>query len=225
MIAKIFVGKAPPDRVEVLKKELTRLGLKLNHPDLLYIASDEKLGVQESKKISEFLSFKPFSGKIKGVVLEAGDNLTPQAQNSLLKILEELPENVFFLIGAKSEEALLPTIKSRCEVVFLESRIKPPKASLASSGNLESRDKFLSEIERLEEMTLEQRFLLIEKIDGKDQFLEELIYFYRQKLLKDPKYLDFSKKLLQAEEFHKHNVNLRGILEYLMLSIPTPGVG
>lgn len=209
MIAKIFAGKALQDRVEVLKKELTRLGLKLNHPDLLYITSDEKLGVQESKKISEFLSFKPFSGRLKGVVLEAGDNLTPQAQNSLLKILEELPESAFFLIGAESEENFLPTIKSRCEVVFLE-----PNNKIQVTSN-----KFSKEIEKLESMTLEQRFILIEKIEDKDKFLEELTSFYREKLIKDPKYLDFSKELLQAEEFHKHNVNIRGILEYLMLSL------
>ncbi len=209
MIAKVFISSSLPGRKNRLDQELVSLGLKLNHPDLLYISNEEKLGVEQTKRIFEFLSFKPYSAKNKGVVLESADNLTVQAQNSLLKILEELPEYVFFLMGAESEERLLPTIKSRCEVVFLESKIK----------NQKSKSEFPAVIQTLEKMTLEERFQLVEKIEDKDRFLEELILFYRQKLLNDPKYLNFSKKLLQVEEFHKHNVNLRGILEYLMLSL------
>lgn len=209
MIAKVFISENLEVRKNKLSEEFESLGLKLNHPDLLYISNKDKLGVEKTKVIKDFLNLKPYSANKKGVVLETGDDLTIQAQNSLLKILEELPENVFFLMGASSDESLLPTIKSRCELIFLET----------SDKSQESNGEFLSEIEKLEQMSLEQRFILIEKIEEKAKFLEELIYFYRQKLLKDSSYLKFSTKLLQAQSFHKHNVNIRSILEYLMLNL------
>ena len=56
-------------------------------------------------------------------------------------------------------------------------------------------------------------------LKDKSEFLHVLVSCFHQKL---PSYSDFSKELLQAEEWANANVNIRGILEYLMQVMPTP---
>ncbi len=65
--------------------------------------------------------------------------------------------------------------------------------------------------------SLEERFEYIEKLKNKEEFLATLTTYFHQKILEYP---DFTAKVLQAEKWHKQNVNIRAILEYLMLVMP-----
>lgn len=217
MLVKLFIN---PD-LELRKKTIDNLikrvccfaikesNLTLDHPDLLYFSDEEKLGVEQTKKIKEHLSLKPYSAKDRVVALISAHDLTTQAQNSLLKILEEPPLNSKIFLGASSENALLSTILSRCELIFLND-----------SGGVEL-PRMTMEIDRLFTMTIAQRFQFIESVTEKNQFLEELLVFFREKMKKDVSLVMFTKKLLQAEEWAKASVNIRGILEYLMLNFPS----
>jgi DNA polymerase III subunit delta' len=64
-------------------------------------------------------SLKPFPAKRKVFVIFDADSMNIQAQNALLKGLEEPPEHGFFLLTTADEAALLPTIRSRCQRVRL----------------------------------------------------------------------------------------------------------
>ena len=64
---------------------------------------------------------------------------------------------------------------------------------------------------------VEQRFEYIEKLKERQEFLHAMVQYFHKKL---PDYKDFAKELLQAEEWAEANVNIRGILEYLMLKMP-----
>lgn len=207
MLSKLLISADIASRREKIGEIIGDFGLKNPHPDLLYIEEGQKLGVKEAKEILDFLSFKPYSAKGRGVVLENAASLTIDAQNTLLKILEEPPIEALIILGVSSDRELLATVISRCQVENLESK--------AVSQELE----FAGEIGRLEEMSIEERFEVIEKIEEKDEFLEELVSFYQQKLQKDPKYLEFAKKLLEAQKWQRSNGNLRAILEYLMLNL------
>ncbi|KKQ83326.1 MAG: hypothetical protein UT04_C0033G0009 [Candidatus Daviesbacteria bacterium GW2011_GWF2_38_7] len=72
--------------------------------------------------------------------------------------------------------------------------------------------------------SFENRFEYVEKIKNKEEFLHCLVYFFRQEMLKNaykkPDVLQFLKELLPAEQWAKQNVNIRAILEYLMLVMP-----
>jgi DNA polymerase III subunit delta' len=212
MNSKIIISENLEELIENINlllqnQELTNLTNP--HPDLLYL-DQEKLGVTETKQVRQFLSVKPFSAKGRGVVILNAQNLTLDAQNSLLKTLEEPPLESLIILGVNNEHNLLPTILSRCEVIRVKGQELRGK---------DKKVKYLEQIKGLEEMTIDQKFGLIEKIEEKEQFLKELIHFYRQKLQTDPKYLEFVKQLLEAEKWEKQNVNLRAILEYLMLNM------
>lgn len=208
MLAKILIANDLGVIEEGINILLEEYGLKHIHPDLLKFEDQEKLGVEEVKKIREHLNLKPYSASLKAVVLVSAQNLTLAAQNALLKTLEEPPGEALIILGVDSDQALLPTIISRCQIEYLDQATQKGQA-----------EKFTDQIAKLENLSLEERFLFIEKTEDKEQFLKELVKYYRDKMQQDPKLINFIKELLQAEAWAKANVNKRAILEYLMLKL------
>lgn len=89
-----------------------------NYPDVKIIGP--KTGV-DSIKISQVremiseLAIKPYSGNWRVNIIDGAEKMTPEAQNSLLKSLEEpLSYNIFILVTSHPQ-AILPTIRSRCQ--------------------------------------------------------------------------------------------------------------
>lgn len=205
MIAKLLISPSVQKRAGAIEKILTGAGLKNPHPDLLYFPADSKLGIEQARKIKEHFSLKPYSAKGRMVVLEDASTLTVEAQNALLKTLEELSEQALFILGADSDSKLLPTVISRCQIIWVQG-----------TGD-RGQENYIEDIEKLLESSVEQRFDYVEKLKDRQEFLHQLINFFHKKL---PSYGEFTKELLQAEEWAKSNVNIRGILEYLMLVMP-----
>lgn len=207
MVAKILISPSLEFRVAETEKILSTVNLTPNHPDLLYLPNESKLGVEQAKKIREFLSFKPFQAKGRGVVLEDTSKFTPEAQNALLKTLEELPQDALFIMGAPNEHNFLPTVLSRCEVI----RLQLPKLQTKQLP------KLYEDIEKLIKADITERFEYIEKLKDRSEFLQALIKYFHQRL---PTNQGFTKELLEAEKWASSNVNIRAILEYLILIIP-----
>ena len=95
----------------------------LNHPDIIYVKHEKPttIGVDDVREgIIETVPIKPYSSRYKIYIMEEAQLLTPQAQNALLKTIEEPPEYVVFLLLTNSTDVLLPTILSRC--VMLEMK-------------------------------------------------------------------------------------------------------
>lgn len=94
----------------------------------LFPKDDERIKVADSNEIVIDAYEKPVNLQNKIYILQNFDDATEEAQNKLLKVLEEPPKNVYFLLSAKSEERVLPTIKSRCEKIkinpLLDEEIK-----------------------------------------------------------------------------------------------------
>ena len=88
-----------------------------NHPDIIYFQALEKppkYTIEDVRKqIVETVDLKPFQYDKKIYIIEKADTLNVQAQNALLKTLEEPPAHVMFLLLAERAEAFLPTILSR----------------------------------------------------------------------------------------------------------------
>ena len=210
MLAKILIHPNLDERLKIINQLLSQNNFKNPHPDLLYFSEDEKLGVEQAKKAREHFTLKPLMAKGRALVFEDASKFTLDAQNALLKTFEEPPEQALILLGASNESKILPTILSRCEVINLGE----------GGGGLGVGSKFDSDIEKLITARIKEKFEYIEKLEERDEFLQALVVYFREKLHKDQSNLEFTKKLLQAEEWAKANVNLRGILEYLMLEMP-----
>ncbi len=88
------------------------------HADVLVFPKAKKqLSVEESRFISSDSFVKPYEGDKKIYIINDGDRATIQAQNALLKTLEEPVNNVIFLFTVANDQNVLPTIKSRMKVV------------------------------------------------------------------------------------------------------------
>lgn len=83
----------------------------------IFPKGDERIKVADSNEIVVDAYEKPVNLENKIYILQNFDDATEEAQNKLLKVLEEPPKNVYFLLSAKSEERVLSTIKSRCDKI------------------------------------------------------------------------------------------------------------
>ena len=91
-----------------------------DYVDIIHYKSNKaSFGVDEVRKIIEEVNKKPFEGDKKVIIIHEGHKLTAQAQNALLKTIEEPPKGVYIILLSESLEVLLDTIKSRCQIYKL----------------------------------------------------------------------------------------------------------
>lgn len=84
-----------------------------------YRCKKASFGVDDVREIVEEINKKPFEGDKKVIIIYDGNKLTVQAQNALLKTIEEPPKGVFIILLCESLELILDTIKSRCQIYKL----------------------------------------------------------------------------------------------------------
>ena len=72
------------------------------------------ISIEETREIIDFFNKSSINNKPKIFFLEGAENLNKSSSNSILKVLEELPENNYFFISHIENKKLLETIKSRC---------------------------------------------------------------------------------------------------------------
>ena len=90
------------------------------HPDIHVILHEDKKKVTTVEQVRDVINdayVKPFENEKKVYIFRYGDDITQQAQNALLKILEEPPAYAVFIILAENTNSLLATIRSRCSTI------------------------------------------------------------------------------------------------------------
>ncbi|WP_173931776.1 DNA polymerase III subunit delta' [Chelativorans sp. Marseille-P2723] len=106
-----------------------RLAAQGAHPGLLHLTRpfDERakkfrtvITVDEIRRVSRFLSLTPADGGYRVVIIDPAEDMNLSAANALLKNLEEPPPRTLFMLVAHAPGRLLPTIRSRCQVLKLE---------------------------------------------------------------------------------------------------------
>ncbi len=92
-----------------------RKALKGIHPDIYVLdRGDEMIKVDDIRALGATAAVYPNDGERKAYVIKHADNMNKNAQNALLKLLEEPPSFVSFILCAESRNKLLDTILSRC---------------------------------------------------------------------------------------------------------------
>lgn len=97
--------------------------LEQNHPDVEYYGGDgsrRSFHIDTIRKLRQNAWLLPGEAPCRVCVLCGAENMTDQAQNALLKILEEPPEHTVFILTAENRAMLLPTILSRVQTIRLE---------------------------------------------------------------------------------------------------------
>lgn len=99
-----------------------------NQPDIIYVTHEKaSLGVDDIRQqVNNDVAIKPYSSVRKIYIIPDGEKMTEQAQNALLKTIEEPPEYAVFLLLTENVNTFLPTILSRCVTL----QLKPVDAKL-----------------------------------------------------------------------------------------------
>ncbi|PKM93239.1 MAG: DNA polymerase III subunit delta' [Firmicutes bacterium HGW-Firmicutes-1] len=112
----------------------------LNHPDIKYVVATKKAGIGVDdirEQLNMDIHIKPYRYKYKIYMIEEGDTMTPQAQNALLKTIEEPPHYGIIIMIAHNSSRFLPTVLSRCVLLSLKAiEEKKIKAYLIENQNL-----------------------------------------------------------------------------------------
>ncbi|MBN1618760.1 hypothetical protein JW887_05480 [Candidatus Dojkabacteria bacterium] len=228
-------------RIEIQKLEVSKIVNKLlnaqidlreANPDIhIFDASDQKsIGIDEMRSLTSKMNLQPYKNKFQIGILICAEKLTPEAQNSLLKVLEEPNTHSIFILTTKNEKKLLPTIQSRCSKVFVKESLISEEKSKQISSELDPK------IEGFISKSLVEKFLEIEDIIAEDKdnpdtvanFIRNLTIYYRNELIKSindkdlervKEYKNILEHIQKTTFFLSKNTNKRMTLENLILQI------
>jgi DNA polymerase III delta prime subunit len=198
--------------------------------DINTLSFRKSIGIEDIRTFQKQVFLKPIKSKTKAVILDGALGITIEAQNALLKILEEPPSNTIIYITIPNKDLVLPTILSRCKVVELKD--KDPKVSrdeitqylnilisLRSSG-IGNRLKLAQDIAKtkeavipwLEKMTLTTRQTMLVQYSNEPKTRDQR-----------PETKDYISILISLQKTHTvlktTNVNPRLTLENLFLNL------
>jgi hypothetical protein len=190
---------------------------KVDKLDINLLESDKQIGIADVKNLQAKAYLKPFKSKEKALVIAAFFGLTIEAQNALLKLLEEPPNNTIIIVLVDSTDSVLPTIRSRCQIIELTKNLDDENEDLG---------KYLKLLDLIEKAGIGER-LRIAQDYSKDktetiELVEKMILALRKELLENQnsELVGKIKKLQQAYTIIRNtNANLRLSLENLFLNI------
>lgn len=195
----IFVEKYETEDKKSLRGFLSTLLKKgisyeelFKNPDIHNLEITEKLsiGIEEVKSLQKEMMYKPFQEDIQIAIIHNSQKLTIEAQNAILKSLEESRDHSIYILHVNNEKNLLPTIRSRSRIVYSHKSnntqnneenynileldlVKQFEIVEKASEDRDSSIEFINTIENL----LKSKFELVVKngnIDGSKRMLEDL---------------------------------------------------
>lgn len=191
-------------------------------------ASGQSLSASSIDKVRElikFASIKPMGGSSRNAhklaVIQEAQHMTLEAQNAILKILEEPPEYLLIALTAKHPDQLLPTVTSRTKIYTLphapwdEGLDKNPEEDYSKvlKMNLGQRLDWVADNKELIKENLDQILLTWERI-LRDQLLKNLDSSKVQKTSRDIKYLQHIRRLITEK-----NANVTLGIESLLVNL------
>lgn len=137
--------------------------------------------LESTQQVLQFLNLRRL-GKARAVIIDGAQSMNPQAANALLKVIEEPPEQTYFLLLVSEWSQLLPTLRSRLQMlrfsplseVEMKTQEDLPSWMLRSArGSFEQLEGFRdAEVDELRQLTVE---FLVGAVEGRRQGLDGLM--------------------------------------------------
>ncbi len=184
-----------------------------NHPDVIRVTHEKpgSIGVDDIRtQINDTIYIKPYSSSYKIYLVDEAEKMTPQAQNALLKTIEEPPAYAVIMLMTTNQELFLPTILSRC----IQLKLRPLKDTQVSD--------YLKETMGIPEEKADVFAAFARGNLGKAIHLassEEFGLLYRQilNLLKNLKEMDISMLLDSIRKLQEDQLDLKECLDFMQL--------
>ncbi|MCI8518771.1 MAG: hypothetical protein HFJ51_01200 [Clostridia bacterium] len=192
-----------------------------NHPDYYELNKgiEDAIKIDEIREMQTKIYEKPIISSKKVYVINNAENMTKEAQNCLLKTLEEPPEFVTMIIISNNDNNILVTIKSRCaKVIFTEE---------SNKELTEEENKVYNELERIFGHIQEYKSVdLLNKLEilykNKEKIFEILEFvniILFEKAKEDVSYLEYIDYVEEAKRKLKQNSNFDMCIDNLILKI------
>ncbi len=183
--AYLFHGGRDEERKKAaheLAELITGHSLEKLNPDVLAVGpkeGEEHISIQAVREIQRFLSFEPYFGEGKAVIVDGMERMEEAASSALLKALEEPPERSVLMLLAQGTGAMLPTILSRVR------KIRFPGVPAEA---IDKRKEMFYTLSIIVSAHIADRFVAVEKI-CKDEGEAESALDYWISFIRDASYL------------------------------------
>lgn len=197
----LIIGETK-DIVSQLQLSLEQIGV---HKADQILIEEDPLSISTVRQTQRKIALSPFLSKNQAVIFFRADNASIEAQNALLKTLEEPSSSSILVLIAKNILNILPTITSRVEVYYypVEKTENFPEVEMLFKGNLGDRLYWIRSQGN--------------KIDDPDQFIDEAIIYTENNLSSSHNKINLLNRLYKAKRLIKNNVSLEFALESVII--------
>lgn len=184
-----------------------------NHPDLIYVTHEKpaSIGVDDIREqINDTIMVRPYSSYYKVYIVDEAEKMTVQAQNALLKTIEEPPSYAVIILLTANQEAFLPTILSRC----VQLNLKP-----LQDGDIKNyliQEKGISE-DTAEVYTAFARGNLGRAVHLAESEEFQAVYQTMLALLKHLRSMDIAELMETVRKLKEEGLNLEECLDFMQL--------
>jgi len=195
-------------------------------PDIKIVEPEKEkksIGIEQIREGVKFLQEKPFELKYKYLIIPQAEKLTREAQNSLLKILEEPPIYGDIRLGTKAEQDLLETVISRCKKINVIN-IKTNRVGDSEKKETTDTDTEYTNYNSIKKMTIGEKLDFMEALskEEKELILETIEEWIKQErlLIDNTNNTTTIQVLIQVlEDLNNTNINTKLSLEYLAIHL------
>lgn len=188
------------------------------NPDTQILTTETTLKIEDIRNLSHLLSLKPYHTPPKTAIVIQTEKLTLEAQGAFLKLLEEPPGETVFILAVDNLENLLPTMVSRCRLIYLPAELK---IDLSEKEIKENRDS----LETILKSSAGERIKFTEKMKSREEaqnFCQIQLFLWRERLLKNHNLETVAviREIQKTLDYLSANVNPRLTVENLLLDYP-----
>lgn len=187
------------------------------------IYPEPSIGIGQVRKITQLITVKTYAGGNRLIIINDMGKATTEAQNALLKILEEPPLGTYFLLTVDNADRLLPTIISRSQIISNRLRDDNESSPVSKISDLINQVINSSEGDRL----------IISAAQAKSKedtiiLMDNIVSALEKNMQQNANTIPLSRadtallirKVLAAKEYINRNVNYKTTLDLLFLGFP-----
>ncbi|GMB10281.1 MAG: hypothetical protein NkDv07_0076 [Candidatus Improbicoccus devescovinae] len=187
---------------------------RMSHPDVFFLPESSKqidfdlksIGVDEIRWLKKNCFLSPTESDFKIFIINNAHKITIQAQNAMLKILENPPKFVYFILLCENSKALIPTLLSRVQILRLD---------IQDNMHFKQKSVFKVAFELFENLITNKKYdvlKLMSKYLKEREIFKEILILTRNLIIEkcrtNPEFINIADNLSESLNLLSHNINI-----------------
>jgi len=184
-----------------------------NHPDVFIVEpKGQSIKIDDIRELIRKLNLKSFESPNKIVIINNAEKMTEESANTLLKTLEEPPNNTYIILITSQIEIILPTIRSRCIKIPFQPLSSKTVQNILETQGIETEQAYSLSLISEGSLMKAQEFLDKENYDMLKETLNTMLTLISERVIKIP-------KLLEITQFFSHKTEKEKLIFDQILNI------